>query len=327
MEPRLYEFLFSKSRIYIFPNLISLFNPSRLRRLPSVKKRKLKIASKSFNPDKPHLFSSTTDGEFRIAIFQILRCKSKIYSRSFLLILNPHINSWSHRCMSFSSRNPESTHARILFCFLTHLDFVVCLRSKNESCRDRRNLSIPTNLTSFHPPQPENFVSQYFRSYGVNPRSTRARFFKSKFLWWEGRHLDFVVCLRSKNESCRDRRNLSIPTNLTSFHPPQPENFVSQYFRSYGVNPRSTRARFFKSKFLWWEGRNNNSPQLSCSEFFDLTYGFVSLTQIYFLSILSQNHSPQLSCSEFFNLTYGFVSLAQIYFLSILRQNRVNLFF
>ena len=144
------------------------------------------------------------------------------YSKAYLYtILNLHINSWSHGCTSFYSRNPESTYSRILFRFLTHLDF--------------------------------------------------------------------VVCFRSKNESCRSRQNLSIPTNLTSFHPPQPENFVSQYFRSYGVNPRCTRARFFKSKFLWWEGRNNDSPQLSCSEFFNLTYGFVSLTQIYFLSILSQN--------------------------------------
>ena len=71
VEPQLYEFLNSKSRIYTCPNLISLFNPSRLRRLPSVKKRKLQESSKSFNPDKPHLFSSTTAGEFRIAIFQI----------------------------------------------------------------------------------------------------------------------------------------------------------------------------------------------------------------------------------------------------------------
>ena len=107
-----------------------------------------------------------------------------LYSKAYLYtILNLHINSWSHGCTSFYSRNPESTYSRILFRFLTHLDFVVCFRSKHESCRDRRNLSIPTNLTSFHPPQPENFVSQYFRSYGVNPRCTRARFFKSKFLW------------------------------------------------------------------------------------------------------------------------------------------------
>ena len=56
VEPQLYEFLSSKSRIYTCPNLISLFNPSRL---------------------------------------------------------------------------------------------VVCLRSKNESCRTRRNISIPTSSTTF----------------------------------------------------------------------------------------------------------------------------------------------------------------------------------
>ena len=86
VEPRLYEFLFSKSRIYLFPNLVSLFNPSRLRRLLSVKKRKLKIASKSFNSDKPHLFLSTTAGEFRNIIFQIWWHNSKIFSRSCLQI-------------------------------------------------------------------------------------------------------------------------------------------------------------------------------------------------------------------------------------------------
>ena len=64
-----------------------------------------------------------------------------LYSKAYLYTVpNLHIISWSHSCTSFPSRNPESTHARILFRFLTHLDFVVCLRSKNESCRNRRNM-------------------------------------------------------------------------------------------------------------------------------------------------------------------------------------------
>ena len=95
-------------------------------------------------------------------------------------------------------------------------------------------------------------------------------------------HLNFVFCLRPLNESCRSRRDLSIPTNLSFYHPPQRDKLRSQVFWSDGVIPRLIRARCSKSKFLWWVFRSDHSLQLFFLEFFNLTDGFVSRRQIYF---------------------------------------------
>src|SRR4051794_24617456 len=71
-----------------------------------------------------------------------------------------------------------------------------------------------------------------------------------------------IESLQHQHESCSSCQDLSIPTSFTSFHPLCTEIFAWQSGRSAKGNLRSTRARFFKSKFVWWKGRSNHPLQL-----------------------------------------------------------------
>jgi hypothetical protein len=142
------------------------------------------------------------------------------------------------------------------------------------------------------PTPPQGYVC--FR----NPKTSRP-----KILIWIFDPPNLIICVRLLHESCRSCWDLSIPTSLTSFHPPYMENFASQEIRSDGAKLRSCQDRFIKSKFLWWVCRSFNSTQLSCWKFFDLRYRFMSLKKIYFWAKFDSNQSqanlePSLSRAE-----------------------------
>ena len=95
-------------------------------------------------------------------------------------------------------------------------------------------------------------------------------------------HQNDLESHRKLNQYCRSVQYLSIPGNHNSFHQPWRKNFESQSFRSEVVILRSLRARFFKLKFLWWEGWSNPYLQLCCWTLFVLTYGIFCTIQIVF---------------------------------------------
>jgi hypothetical protein len=114
-------------------------------------------------------------------------------------------------------------------------------------------------------------------------------------------HQNHFKSLRALHESCRSRRDLSIPTNLISFHPPYTDNFASQGVRSDKGNLQLVRARSTKSKFLWWVCRSDHPLQLSCWKFFDLKYQFVAHLQIYFDSTGAKSSFKSISNRHNFN--------------------------
>jgi hypothetical protein len=69
--------------------------------------------------------------------------------RTYLyLIINPSLHSNTN---IFFLRNPEILSSETLTLIFEALNFVICLRHLNQSCRSRRDASIPTNLISFRP--------------------------------------------------------------------------------------------------------------------------------------------------------------------------------
>jgi hypothetical protein len=54
--------------------------------------------------------------------------------------------------LSFFPRNPKILSPETLTSIFEPLNFVICLRPLNKSCRSRWDASIPTNLISFRPP-------------------------------------------------------------------------------------------------------------------------------------------------------------------------------
>jgi hypothetical protein len=117
--------------------------------------------------------------------------------------------------------------------------------------------------------------------------------------WFD--HQNYLESPRALHESCRSRRDLSIPTNLISFRPPYTDNFASQGVRSDKGNLQLVRARSTKSKFLWWVCRSDHPLQLSCWKFFDLTYGFIAHLQIYFESTGAKSSFKTISNRHDFN--------------------------